>query len=182
MQEKKEIVINFVKKYSKKKRAWGILILLVLILFFVLKPAASTETVVLDKARYVDLKQTVLATGTVTSSTDLNLSFNSSGTVKSLKVKVGDVVKKGDVLANIDQGGVLATLTQARGALAGAQAKYKKILESSDVSLAEVALTQAKLTEDIAVNNAYQKLLNSTPEAYLYNSTADKQAPVISGT
>ncbi len=185
MQAKKELLLNFVKKYSKKKRAWIILGIVVIFLIYLFKPATSPLNIVVDQAKYIDLKQTVLATGQVTSNTDLNLSFNVSGIVKSLKVKVGDVVKKGDVLASIDQGSVLAVLTQSRGALAAAQARYKKILEGSsdeEVALAQVAFDQAKLTEDTAVKNAYQNLLNSTPEALPKNGTNDYNAPTISGT
>ncbi len=182
MQEKKELIINFFKKYYKKKRFWGVIILVIILLSYFMRPAATSTEIVLDKARYVDLKQTVLATGTVTSNVDLSLSFNSSGTVKSLRVKVGDNVKKGDILATVDQGSVLASLTQARGAYASAQAKYKKIIEGSEVALAEVALSQAKIVEDLAVKNAYQNLLNSTHEAFLLDSNEDKVAPIISGT
>jgi multidrug efflux pump subunit AcrA (membrane-fusion protein) len=182
MKEKKELIINFVKKYYKKKRFWAIIIIVIIFLFFFLKPAKPVVNISIDTAKYVDLKQTVLATGQVTSNTDLNLSFNSTGIVKSLKVKVGDVVKKGDVLATIDQSTALASLTQARGALLSAQAKYKKLIEGGDVALAQVVLDQTKKTQDTIVKNAYKKLLNSTPEAFPDNGTDNYEAPIISGT
>lgn len=185
MQSKKESFIKFLKKISKKKRTWVILVVFVIFLFYVLKPASTSVNITTDTSRYVDLNQTVLATGQVTSNTDLDLSFNSSGIVKSLKVKVGDVVKRGDVLASIDQGSVLASLTQARGSLAAAQARYKKTIEGSsseEVALAQVILDQAKITEETLVKNAYSKLLNSTPEALPENGTSDYTAPTISGT
>lgn len=185
-QSRKTLIKNFLKKYAKKKRTWILLAFAILILFFVLKPANNSANVVMDTARLVDLKQTVLATGQVTSSTDLDLSFNSSGIVKSLKVKTGDVVKKGDVLASIDQGSELAALTQARGALQAAQARYKKILtgsSSESINLAQVNLDQTKISEDVAVKNAYHNLLNSTPEALPESQdSTDFEAPTISGT
>lgn len=182
MQTKKELFLNFINKYKKKKRFWGIIIIAIIILIFVLKPAPSTVSISTDTAKYMDLKQTVLATGQVTSSTDLNLSFNTSGIVKSLKVKVGDKVKKGDILATIDQGGVFASLTQARGSLLAAQARYKKVTEGSDVALAQISLDQARITENTLVDNAYQSLLNSTPEALPANNANDYNAPTITGT
>lgn len=182
MKEKKEIIINFFKNYYKKKRFWAIIIIVVLFAFFSFKPAKPLVNISLETAKYVDLKQTVLATGQVTSNTDLNLSFNTSGIVKSLKVKVGDVVKKGDILATIDQSTALASLTQARGALLAAQAKYKKLIEGGDVALAQVVLDQTKKTQDILIKNAYNKLLNSTPEALPKNGTNDYNPPTISGT
>lgn len=182
MENKKTAVKNFVKKYSKKKRAWALLIIVVVFLVYLFKPTSTTQTIVTDTARVIDLKQTVLATGQVTSNTDLSLSFNSSGIVKSLRVKVGDKVKKGDVLATIDQGSQLAALTQARGALLAAQAKYKKIIEGGDVALAQVVLDQTKSTQETLVKNAYSKLLNSTPQALPLKGTNDYAAPVITGT
>lgn len=182
MENKKTAVKNFIKKYSKKKRAWALLIVVVVFVGYLLKPTSTSLTVVSDIARLIDLKQTVLATGQVTSNTDLSLSFNSSGIVKSLRVKVGDKVKKGDVLATIDQGSQLAALTQARGALLAAQAKYKKITEGGDVALAQVVLDQTKSTQETLVKNAYSKLLNSTPQALPLKGTNDYAAPVITGT
>lgn len=182
MKSKKDKFLDFVKKYYKKKRTWAILIIVIIILSYALKPASTSINIVTDNARYIDLKQTVLATGQVTSNTDLDLSFNSTGIVKSLRVKVGDVVKKGDILATIDQGSVLASLTQARGALAVAQAKYKKITEGGEVALAQVVFDQTKKTQETLVKNAYDKLLNSTPQALPLSGTKDYSAPTISGT
>jgi len=174
--------ITSIKKLFKKKRAWAILIIAVIFLVYIFKPAGSSESIVLDTVKYIDLKQTVLATGQVTSNTDLNLSFNTSGIVKSLRVKVGDVVKKGDILATIDQGSVLASLTSARGALAAAEAKLKRIQESEEVALAQVNLDQTKIVQDTLVKNAYTKLLNSTPEALPEDGTSDFTSPTISGS
>lgn len=182
MQNKKTLFLDFIKKYSKKKRTWLILAIVVVFLIYMFKSPSTSETVTLDQAKYIDLKQTVLATGQVTSSIDLDLSFNSSGIVKSLKVKVGDVVKAGDVLATIDQGSVSAKLTQARGALAAAQARLKKIQENEEVALAQVNLDQTKIIQDTLVKNAYVKLLNSTPEALPKESNDDYEAPTVSGS
>ncbi len=182
METKKQIAINFIKKYSKKKRAWVLLILAIVFLSYLLGGKGTTETIVVDSVKYINLKQTVLATGQVTSNTDLDLSFNTTGVVKSLKVKVGDVVKKGTILATIDQGAVLASLTQARGALGAAQARLKRTLENEEVRLAQVEYDRAKQTQSTLVDNAYQKLLNSTIEAFPLTGTNDYTAPVISGT
>ncbi len=180
-------VKNFFKdKILKKKGVWiPLLIILVIGLFILLKPNNNAKNTVTDIAKYTDLKETVLATGQVVSNTDLNLSFNSGGTVKTIKVKVGDTVKQGQELATLDQASVLATLTSARGALAAANAGYKKILEGASneqIALSQVTLDQTKLTQGTLVNNAYKNLLNSTPEAVPKDGTSDNAAPTISGT
>ncbi|HLP86326.1 MAG TPA: efflux RND transporter periplasmic adaptor subunit [Candidatus Paceibacterota bacterium] len=181
MKKVKDIFI----KNIKRKRIWiPLVIVLVVVALFVFKPDSNIKNTVTDIAKYTDLKQTVLATGQVISNTDLNLSFNTSGVVKSIKVKVGDKVKAGQVLATLDQSSVLASLTSARGALAAANARYKRTLEgatSEEINLAEVALEQTKLTQDILVKNAYKNLLNSTPQAVPEDTSSDYTAPVITG-
>lgn len=184
----KEKSKNFLKKYLdfKKKRTWIIsVVFLLIVLFFIFKPSDSVKNTVTDIAKKEDIKQTVLATGQVVSNTDLTLSFNTTGIVKSIKVKVGDKVKAGQVLANIEQGVERATLLSAQGALAGARARYQKILEGAsneEIALSQITLDQTKLTQETLINNAYQNLLNSTPEALPEDGDSDYSAPVISGT
>ena len=176
----------FKNKILNRKKVWiPLAIVLVIVLFIALKPNNNAKNTVTDIAKYTDLKQTILATGQVVSSTDLNLSFNSSGVVRAIKVKVGDKVKAGQSLVNLDQSSVLASLTSARGSLAAANAGYKKILEGAsneDISLSQIALDQTKLTQDTLVKNAYQNLLNSSPGAVSKDGRSAFSAPIISGT
>ena len=176
----------FFKKNIKRKRTWAIIIVVLLIASYIIfKPSSNVANTVTDVAKLSDLKETVLATGQVVSSTDLNLSFSTSGVVKSVKVKVGDKVKAGQVLATLDQGVEQAALTSARGALAGAQARLKRTIEgvsNEELALSEITLSQTKLTQDTLVSNAYQNLLNSAPEAFPEDGTSDYVAPTISGT
>jgi RND family efflux transporter MFP subunit len=182
----KKVKDLFINKILKRKKVWiPLAIILVIIIFFVLKPENNSKNTVTDIVKYIDLKQTILATGQVVSNTDLNLSFSGSGVVKSIKVKVGDVVKEGQVLATLNQSSELANLTSARGALAAANARYKRILEGAtneEIALSQITLDQTKLTQETLIKNAYQNLLNSTPEAVPEDSTSDYTAPTISGT
>ncbi len=176
----------FFQRNIRRKRTWGILILvLIAVSYFIFKTPSSVVNTVTEIAKISDLKQTVLATGQVVSNTDLNLSFNGTGVVKTVKVKVGDKVKAGQVLATLDSDTEYATLTSARGALAGAQARLKRTIEGAtneEITLAEVTLEQTKLTQETLVNNAYQNLLNSTIEAVPKDGTSDYVSPTISGT
>lgn len=183
----KENFKSFFRKNIRRKRFWIILGLLVIVVaYLIFKPSSSVKNTVTDIAKLSDLKQTVLATGQVVSNTDLNLSFNTSGVVKSLKVKIGDTVKAGQVLATLDQGKELAALTSARGSLAAANARYRRTLEGAsneEISLSQITLNQTKLTQDTLVKNAYNSLLNSSLEATSYPpTTTDTSLPAISGT
>ena len=65
--------------------------------------------------------ETVESSGTITSSLKLTPSFSTSGTVKSVDVKVGDRVRKGQVLATLDTTSLEASVASAKAALASAK-------------------------------------------------------------
>jgi RND family efflux transporter MFP subunit len=190
MKKAKDLFINKVLK--KKRILIPLIIVLAIGIFFLFRSNNNAKNTVTDFVKYSDLKQTVLSTGQVVSNTDLNLSFNSSGVVKSIKVKVGDNVKEGQILANLDQASELATLTSARGALAAANARYKRTLEGAtneEITISQLALSNAKrdyenvkMAQETLVKNAYSNLLNSSPEAVPEDGTSDYTAPTISGT
>lgn len=167
-----------------KKRYWiSAIIIVIIALSFILKD--PSKGVVVATAENKTLTQTVLATGQVTSSVDLGLSFNSNGTVSAVKVKVGDKVKKGQVLATLDQGSVGAALTSARGTVAAAEARYKKIIDGSsneEIAVSQIALDNTKLNQEVLVKNAFNNLLSSYPEAVPLDSSKDYVAPIISGS
>lgn len=179
-------ITTFFRANIKRKRTWVIIILVFIVVgYLIFKTPSSVANTVTDIAKVSDLKQTVLATGQVVSNTDLDLSFNATGNVKSIKVKVGDKVKAGQVLATLEQGAELASLTSARGALAAATARLRRIVEGAtdeELALSEITLDQTKITQDTLVKNAYQNLLNSTPDAVPEDGTSDYVAPTVSGT
>ncbi len=69
------------------------------------------------------VSQTVTATGTVQPATSLNLNFATGGTLTSVKVKAGDKVAAGQVLATIDPSAAQVGLQSAKANLAAAQQK-----------------------------------------------------------
>lgn len=125
------------------------------------------------------------------SSHNLTLGFLAGGRIKSVLVKAGDVVKKGDTLATLDAENTLGVLIQAKAAYSIAQANYLKIVNGatstaidvakSAVHTASVNLDGVKKQQEQLVNNAYNNLLNSTPEALPDGGNSDYTAPTISG-
>jgi len=120
----------------------------------------------------MDVKQTVVATGILTSQTNLNLSFKTSGIISKINVKVGDKVKQGQVLASLD-----AKDAQAQLAVAYA-----------GVSSAQVALNNAKNNYNIVVkqqqtlvDNAYATMLSSNLSA-INESSTNNVSITVSGT
>lgn len=184
-----QTVKTFIQKWSRKKRSYVILAVFVLAIFLILKPKVDTMVTV-DTVKLQDLESTVLASGEITSSTDLSLSFNSTGVVKTMNVKVGDKVYKGKVLATLDGGTAYGSLKSAEGTVKAAQARYDKLLagtSNEEINLAEVALKNAQLDlentkrqQDTLVANAKKNLLNGGLEAISENNSS-ANAPTISG-
>ncbi|MCX6797251.1 MAG: efflux RND transporter periplasmic adaptor subunit [Candidatus Doudnabacteria bacterium] len=161
------------KRWFTKKKIIIYIILLLVIGFFVIRSRKTDPNAILtDMVKKQDLKATVLATGQVVSETDLSLSFKTSGVVARVNVKVGDKVKAGQILANLEARDVAARLTQAQGTYQQAQANYQKVLlgaTSEEVQVAQVTLDNAKKNledtkrqQQVLVDNAYKALLNSS--------------------
>ncbi len=187
------------KPFTPKRIVWSIIFLVIIavISIFIFRPK-QPKNIQTEMVKRQDLQQTVLATGQVASSLDVNLSFPSSGAVRKINVKEGDHVKSGQVLAILDQATLRANLTSALGTLAQAQANYEKILNGSTntqiaiseaaVQAARVALdnaerayNQTKTQQDTIVQNAYKTLLNSGLTATPSISNVNSSNPTISG-
>jgi RND family efflux transporter MFP subunit len=179
--------------FTKKKIIWTIIILLVVvpIAYNIFKPKDNSANILTDTVKQRDIKSTVLATAQVVSETDLNLSFKTSGVVQQVRVKEGDKVSAGQVLANLGQKDQLAALTSARGALAAAQANYNKVLagaSSEEISVSQVALDSAKNSLDntvkqqqVLVDSAYKALLNSGLAAIADSGNTGSVTATVSG-
>lgn len=125
-------------------------------------------------------------------SRNLTLGFLAGGRIKSVSVKVGDIVKKGQILAALDAENTLGALTQARAAYKTAQANYQKIISgatSAAIDVAKAAVNTAQVNLDgitkqqnLLVTNAHVNLLNSTLSANLLNSDNSITPPYITGT
>jgi multidrug efflux pump subunit AcrA (membrane-fusion protein) len=112
---------------------------------------------------------TVAATGTVTSPGDVGVSFSSTGRVTRIDVAVGDKVRKGQVLATIDDLSARQALASARGALANAQnqlATAEGTQTPTQAAQASAAVTQAQSQVDSA-----QRTLSYTRSANALSAT-----------
>lgn len=86
------------------------------------------------------------ADGTVQSASTATADFATSGTVTQIDVKVGDKVKKGQVLAKVDPAAAQRTLDRAEADLDAAQDALDRAEDADeDTSDAEAEVTQAKL-------------------------------------
>lgn len=93
-----------------------------------------------------DVEKTIDLTGTVAASARRDLSFGTSGSVKSVKVKAGQTVKSGQVLATLDPTDLDAAVTKAKETLATAHAQF----ETDQNSQASTVATAAKPSAPIS--------------------------------
>lgn len=96
-------------------------------------PSAKKSEFVTATAALSDLEQSVLATGTLQAFKQVSVGAQASGQVRSLKVALGDAVKKGQLVAEIDSmkqqndlRNTQAALDSARAQLASKQAALKQ--------------------------------------------------------
>lgn len=169
------------------------------IIGFALRGSGSKETLQTETVKRQDIERTILATGTVTSSVDLDLSFKTPGIVQKIPVKVGQKVKEGDILVQLDNRDQAAGLAQARAAVASAQANLSKVLSGAtgeEVDVAQKAVDTARVGLDNAqktladtkkqqatlVASAYTSLLNSGLSALAAPGNTGTASVAVSGT
>jgi macrolide-specific efflux system membrane fusion protein len=104
--------------------------------------AAATERTV--QATKGTMNQAVSASGTLAPAATEELSFTASGTVTAVKVKAGQKVKKGQVLATIDSAALASQVVQAEAQVAADESTLESD-ESNDASSAQLTADRATL-------------------------------------
>ncbi len=113
------------------------------------------------------LIQTVSETGTVKANKEINLNFNSAGKISNIFVKVGDKVKKDQVLAELDSSDLLLREKEAEASLRVSQANLAKLLAgatASELAVSQASANQAK-TAYVSSSNELEKIKNTVNES-----------------
>ena len=111
-----------------------------------------------------DVSSTVSSSGTVISPSDIGLAPTTSGTLAKLNVKVGQSVRAGQVLAQMDTTSLSSSVAQAESSLAQAQANLAAITTTVATSSLQLQNDQNAVTT--AQNNfAYQQTLIAASQA-----------------
>jgi macrolide-specific efflux system membrane fusion protein len=129
-------------------------------------PALATTPAVIS-----DIEDTVVATGTLEASQMVSVGAQVSGQIKSLKVRLGDVVKAGDLIAEIDSTTQENDVRTAAAALVSVRAQ--KAVQLAALKQAELAFERQKmmLTEEATSRAEYENA-----EATLASTRAQLQA------
>ncbi|MBN1571027.1 MAG: efflux RND transporter periplasmic adaptor subunit [Acidobacteria bacterium] len=116
---------------NRKKRSWIWILLTVFVglgclTFFTIKALTNTSTTIdperLARVERTDLARSVVATGKIEPTTKVEIKSKASGIILNLPVNVGDMVRRGQVICELDQNDLLPRVRQARAALSVAKA------------------------------------------------------------
>lgn len=157
---------------NKKLRtaAIALLIVIALIAWRVLKPAPAPQLAT-SPAVIADIEDTVVATGSLEASKLVSVGAQASGQIKSLKVQLGDKVKVGDVIAEIDPTTQLNNVRNAEAALTSTRAQ--RAVQAANLRQAELAFDRQKMMIE---GEATSKADYEAAEAALATSRAQIQA------
>ena len=106
-----------------------------------------------------DIYQKVLATGTVTLKTgaEVKIGARISGQLEKLMVKIGDIVRAGDIIATIEHEDLLARVAQFTADLKAEEARLKKIKEEGPLEINKLKAGLEELNVQISLA---QKMLS----------------------
>ena len=138
----------------------------VIVYFRTRSSAPSFETA---KVALGDVVETVSVTGTVTPINKADLSFEKSGVITAIDVKVGDQVKQGDPIASLDTASDQAAVDSAEATLADMERSLtpeELAVQKATVSSAETALASAQSS---AVNASHDAL--TAAQSAVFNDT-----------
>ena len=128
----------------------------------------STITYVTSKAQKQDIKTTITATGTIEPVTQVEVGTQVSGIIAKIYVDYNSVVKKGQVIAELDKTNLVSELTSAQSNLANAQSnltyqtanfnRYKTLYEkglvsANDYESARLTFQQAQAAVKVQTQN-----------------------------
>lgn len=156
---------------QKPKVVGGVALAVIALGLFIYMRSGSGEEQLLTVAPGPFIQQ-VSVSGTVVATDEVDLSFAESGRVEQISVKVGDKVVRGQQLASLSMGTLLADLRSAQADLA---------LKRAEANNTEVSLDRVRKQQDAIVASAYRTLLSEGLAAVSSSNSVTASAPTLSG-
>lgn len=117
---------------KNRKKLWILVSLLAVLgclAFFSIKAITNSPTAIdperLTRVERMDLARSVVATGKIEPTTKVEIKSKASGIIQKLPVNVGDEVRQGQVICELDQNDLLPRVRQARASLNMAEATLR---------------------------------------------------------
>ncbi|GAB6976545.1 efflux RND transporter periplasmic adaptor subunit [Prevotella falsenii] len=149
------------KKISKVWILVGAIVIVAIAAFFLTR-GGDTEKVSFETAAVgeANIQNSVTATGTIEAVTTVTVGTQVSGIVNHLYVDYNSVVKKGQVIAELDKTNLLSQLNSAKAALAGAKANVASAQDNVVKVQADLRSAEANIGYQRANFNRYTTLHN----------------------
>ena len=148
--------LRYILTNKRKKRVWiSSVIILILVLYFVFGNSKSTD-VLTYKVEAKEFVQNVSLTGKVIAAKNVDMGFETAGRVNKVNFKVGDRVKKGQVIASLQNGDAVSNLQKSYAKLDQIQNGSR----SEEVAIAEGDLIGAKNDFDLSTQALQTELSN----------------------
>lgn len=136
------------------------------------QPTSTTTATQTGEITRATLSSVIESSGSASPESSIALSFGATGTVVKVNVQLGDLVKQGDVLAEIDTTDLGLAVAQAEQDYLSQQAAYSMTINSdpSEVAAAKLSVSNAEAAYQLA-QQKYQ--VNSTDSVMLSCNNLD---------
>lgn len=158
----KLLSISLIKKIFttiKNHKKLSLFILFIVILITIVLWPKNKVEIATQKVTYKDLQQTVSITGKIEAENKANLTFQSLETLSAIYVKLGDIVKKGQVIACIDEQKLQASFRQAQQDFTAAKAASQQYYDDHNNDTESNSEKVQRTAIDAAQNKAYDQIL-----------------------
>jgi multidrug efflux pump subunit AcrA (membrane-fusion protein) len=129
------------------------------------KPATTTTAQQTSTVTRGSLTATVSAAGNVSAPNSVALAFQTSGRVTQVNVQVGDKVKKGQLLMQVDTADLDLALKTAQASLTSAQASYDAAKIKNDQNAYQLIVSRTSLEKATTALQKAQADYNANPGA-----------------
>jgi macrolide-specific efflux system membrane fusion protein len=120
-------------------------------------PGSASGRFLTEPVAVGDVEKAVLATGTLQPLEVVNVGAQATGQIQSLKVQLGDVVRKGQLLAVIDPSIQLNTLENAQAALAAQEGRQAVDVDTLNKAQLDLSRQKSLMARGFAAQAAYDQ-------------------------
>ena len=164
------------------RRSWWLAAVLALVAlggwYFVARQSAKeTVTYQTVAAKHADLVVTVTATGKIAPTTQVDISSEMSGVIRTVNVDANSVIRKGDVLAELDTVSLTAQRDRARASLVQAKAQVENA--RATVTETDLALSRAQTLHQKGLNSKQDLDAATATRARASAALASAEAQVL---
>lgn len=170
------------KQLSKKKKIYSVVAIILVIgiitggLIYAFRPDKGTE-VQSTKASCETIKQTLDTSGTVASTSEGKFMTVEGAVVKEVKVKDGQIVSKGDVLATFDATSLKDVVSDKKTVYLKAKAAYNTALSQSSSSKSSISSVKKEIA-DLEKEISELEKETQTTVAATESSSTNKQSNI----